>query len=158
MTVQEAKKEMEICNELMLYDFSYGEEIPYESLNESNKKLYDAHVIAIGCMEEVEQYRALGTVEEIKKKLQTELPYMSLAQARFKSELDEYRNLGTVEELKEAREKQVAKKPKDIDEECGTFVCPSCESMICSLDDMTVHQHCLICGQKLDWEEGGTSD
>lgn len=51
MTVQEAIEEMKICNELMLYDFSYGEEIPYESLNESNKKLFDAHVFAIEIME-----------------------------------------------------------------------------------------------------------
>ena len=57
-----------------------------------------------GYRKEVEQYRALGTVEEIKKKIQTELPYMSLAQARFKSELDEYRNIGTVKELKENKD------------------------------------------------------
>ena len=66
--------------------------------------------MCIEALVQVEQYRALGTVEEIKKKIKTELPYMSLAQARFKSELDEYRNIGTVEELKEAREKQVASK------------------------------------------------
>ena len=51
MTVQEAIEEMKTCNELMLYDFSYGEEIPYELLNESNQKLYDAHVLAIESME-----------------------------------------------------------------------------------------------------------
>ena len=88
--------------------------------------------MCIEALVQVEQYRALGTVEEIKKKIQTELPYMSLAQARFKSELDEYRNIGTVEELKEAREKQVAKKPIDNGMRSGIFAthkyytCPRC--------------------------------
>lgn len=53
----------------------------------------------------------------------------------------------------EALNKQIPKKPTDIDEECGTFVCPSCESMICSIDDIEIHKHCLICGQKLDWRD-----
>lgn len=70
----------------------------------------EAQGMAISALEEVQQYRALGTVEEIKKKLKTELPYMSIAQAKFKRELDAYKTLGTVEELREAREKQRAKK------------------------------------------------
>ena len=124
--------------------------------------------IAIECMKEVEQYRALGTVEEIKKKIKTELPYMSIAQARFKSELDDYRNLGTVEELKEAREKQVAKKVFRQKGECYAktidgkeyheqiLVCPNCHRAIKRTEALDVH--CKYCGQKLDWEEGGTSD
>ena len=51
-----------------------------------------------------------------------------------------------------ALEKQIPKKPIEVDEECGTFDCPACGSTICSFDDMTVHQYCLMCGQKLDWE------
>jgi len=114
--------------------------------------------MAIKCMEEVEQYRALGTVEEIKKKIQTELPYMSLAQARFKSELDEYRNIGTVEELKEAREKQIPKKPLKVKGDCYSrdkegnegyvvlYLCPRCKSQV------LVNPLPCECGQKIDWE------
>ena len=106
-------------------------------------------------LEEVEQYRALGTVEEIEKKIQTELPYMSLAQARFKSELDEYRNIGTVEELKEAREKQIPKKIKVCKTPNTSFgkartyyVCPNCGAKMCC--DWKI---CVECGQALDWSD-----
>ena len=105
--------------------------------------------MAIQALEEVEQYRALGTVEEIKKKIKTELPYMSLAQARFKSELDEYRNIGTVEELKEAREKQVAKKPKSEQYFYGVLDrCPVCEGGL-----YYEQKYCDDCGQSLKWGE-----
>lgn len=53
----------------------------------------------------------------------------------------------------ESMEKQIPKKPTDVDEDTNTFVCPSCGHTLIALDDMTVHQHCLICGQKLDWSE-----
>ena len=59
-----------------------------------------------------------------------------------------------VEALKlgiKALEKQIAKKPTDIDEDSNTFKCPSCGHTLIALDDMTIHKHCLICGQKLDW-------
>ena len=55
--------------------------------------------------------------------------------------------------MRECTEKQIPKKPKDIDEEYGAFVCSSCGSVISSLNDMTVHQYCLICGNAIDWLE-----
>ena len=51
-----------------------------------------------------------------------------------------------------ALEKQIAKKPTDIDNELNTFKCPSCQHTLIALDDMTIHKHCLICGQKLLWD------
>lgn len=139
MTVQESKKEMEICNELMLYDFSYGEEIPYESLNESNKKLYDAHVIAIEIMEELEQYRALGTVEEIIKH-----------RDNLEQENHEYSCLGTLEELKEAREKQVASKWIECPY-ADLIMCPSCNAEFSTIDNCTEQfEYCPKCGKKLE--------
>ena len=71
--------------------------------------------------------------------------------AKWLEELEQYRALGAVEELKEAREKQIPQKPTDIDEDVNTFVCPSCGHTLIALDDMTVHQHCLICGKALKW-------
>ena len=90
----------------------------------------DAIIEAIGSMEEVEQYRALGTVEE----------------------------------LKEAREKQVAKKPKEYEDryyacECGNILLPKWKEYPTKLMPKSEGlPHCMACGQKLDWEEGGTSD
>lgn len=50
-----------------------------------------------------------------------------------------------------ALEKQIAKKPKEIDEDLNTFVCPLCNKRLFTLDNITTHKYCLICGQKLDW-------
>ena len=138
MTVQEAKNQIE-------YNVKYRIFTPR----------VEALQIALECIEEVEQYRALGTVEELEKKIKTELPYMSLAQARFKSELDEYRNIGTVEELKEAREKQVAKKPimKTVvfcEEAEDAYVCSVCEGESLLFEGQP---YCENCGSKVDWGE-----
>ena len=52
-----------------------------------------------------------------------------------------------------ALEKQIPKKPKCIDKETETFDCPCCGHTIIALDDMTIHNNCLMCGQKLDWSD-----
>ena len=105
MTVQEAIRELHNIRPL-------GGIIP--------QKRAEAIDIAIKCMEEVEQYRALGTVEE----------------------------------LKEAREKQVAKKPNIVG---GEFIklaeCSECNTVI-----RFKQEYCHKCGNKVNWEEGETSD
>lgn len=55
--------------------------------------------IAIECMEEVEQYRALGTVEQLEW-----CKDASHWKNLYKDKLEQYESLGTVEELKEAME------------------------------------------------------
>lgn len=67
---------------------------------------------------ELEKYRELGTVEEIKDKLeqlQIDEAIISLPSdcvvCKEKKELEKYKALGTVEELREAMEKQKAKRP-----------------------------------------------
>ena len=106
--------------------------------------------MCIEALVQVEQYRALGTVEEIKKKIKTELPYMSLAQARFKSELDEYRNIGTVEELKEAMEKQISDKWIECPY-ADLIMCPSCNAEFSTIDNCTEQfEYCPKCGKRLE--------
>lgn len=68
-------------------------------------------------------------------------------------ELEQYRALGTVEELKEAREKQVAKKPNIVGEFIRLAECSDCHTVI-----QFKQEYCHKCGNKVDWEEGGTSD
>ena len=60
-------------------------------------------------------------------------------------EVQQYRALGTVEELKEAKEKQVAKKPKYEDEFC-VYLCSNCDDVV-----FVKQKHCERCGQKLYW-------
>ena len=128
---------------------------------------YDAEVnncnmidVAIQALEEVEQYRALGTVEDIIK-----------YRENLEQENHEYSCIGTVEELKEAREKQIPKKPiyKEMpySEEVGfnnEWHCPNCNSYVGyfseGMSKPEQMKYCNECGQHIarDWEEGGTSD
>ena len=64
-----------------------------------------------------------------------------------------YITKGDVEVIIHALEKQIPKKPKCIDKETETFDCPCCGHTIIALDDMTIHNNCLMCGQKLDWSD-----
>ena len=64
-------------------------------------------------------------------------------------EVEQYRALGTVEELKEAREKQVAKKPKSEQYFYGVLDrCPVCEGRL-----YYEQKYCDECGQALKWGE-----
>lgn len=59
-------------------------------------------------------------------------------------------------------EKQVAKKPTIDEFDYGEgYVCGECESFLHYVSDDDEHiktNYCCNCGQKIDWEEGGTSD
>lgn len=105
--------------------------------------------VILNAFEELERYRALGTVEEIKKKLRKELPYMSIAQAKFKSELDAYRAIGTVDELREARGKQVPKKPI-IYPNTNRADCPVCNATVRGISK-PFGNFCSKCGHAIDW-------
>ena len=88
----------------------------------------------------------------------------------LKNDLDELRyNPSASKRMKEAcdiaresMEKQIPKKPKEIHKvEDGSFysisfMCPTCETAV-HLQPYKPN-HCKHCGQKIDWEEGGTSD
>lgn len=61
-------------------------------------------------------------------------------------------------------EKQISKKPKIIKHKYhNSHTCPFCDlELICSDETGYFsgkrHRYCPDCGQKLDWEEGETSD
>lgn len=52
-----------------------------------------------------------------------------------------------------ALEKQIPKKPYDVDTEYKTFDCPECLSKLYTDDDMQDCGYCPVCGQALDWSE-----
>ena len=117
--------------------------------------------IAIKALEKIQEYRKLGTVEELKAMMDngaftgTELAQIAAMQMKLK----EYQQLGTVEELRDAREKQIPKKPiwekgvcyamtKDGKERREMIPkCPSC------LSRELKYSYPCKCGQKLDWSE-----
>lgn len=52
-----------------------------------------------------------------------------------------------------ALEKQIPKKPYDVDTECKTFDCPACLSKLYADEDVRDCIYCCVCGQALDWGE-----
>lgn len=120
----------------------------------SQNEVFEAVKMSKEALEEVEQYRALGTVEGFQKALDSSLEYYNQMK-EYKAKLQEYEAIGTVEELKEAREKQVAKKPimKTVvfcDEAEDVCVCSVCESEIGLCKGQP---YCENCGSKVDWGE-----
>ena len=115
--------------------------------------------MAIKALEEIQQYRAIGTVKEIK---------IREAQAKRLSEgyltnlgiLREYQSIGTPEECGAAAEKQKAKKPKEYEDKF--YGCPTCGNVLLHkwekyptklIDKKNGLPYCSGCGQKLDWSD-----
>lgn len=95
MTESKAK---EIIEALLFYDLSTDEET--------------AVTVAVKALEEIQEYRAIGTVEELQSmKDNGAFSGMELAQlAIMQMRLKEYEAIGTVDEFKALKEKSVAKK------------------------------------------------
>lgn len=131
---------------------------------------------AIKSLSEIQQYRAIGTVEEFSEALENVKTLSGMYEKISDQEVDEYLKLseyeeiGTVEECQEARERQRAKKPiktpdcSDCEKECNqscisfdcgkTYLCPTChQNAVFNSEYDVFYKHCLNCGQKLDWTE-----
>lgn len=105
--------------------------------------------MVISALEEIQQYRALGPVEQIEEQM--------LLTAADETILREYKELGFVEELREAKEKQRAKTPymygDGYDNEGNMiydmYECPNCgESYEI---DGEKYDFCPNCGQAIEW-------
>ena len=59
----------------------------------------------------------------------------------------------TPEQIRELKERDTAKVPREICDEYGYFVCPSCGNSIYASDDFESHKFCLNCGQRIRWED-----
>lgn len=152
MTEQEAIERLKLDMEMITFDPDTGEHIPLEALknrNEDNYKAYIADEVAIKALEEIQQYRAIGTPEKIAEELnrlrndnECQGLYFTLEErqdlARQHRELEEYQAIGTQEECREAVDKQ--KKVKEAFEKWKNDT-----SGIYAADDETTH---LICALK----------
>ena len=117
--------------------------------NCERKNEIQGYEMAIKALEEVQQYRAIGTVEE----LETASKYMRLVKkhgtvGKTIEACAEYEGIGTVEECRAAVEKQIRKPAKNP---YGTIwkagYCPVCGCGVTARRD-----YCQCCGQKLSWE------
>ena len=110
--------------------------------------------MAIKALEEIQQYRAIGTVEELKTMKEngafTGVELASLACMQMK--LKDYQVVGTVEEFKALKEKAEPKKPKKknsnkvIVTQDSYAYCPHCKNPV-----QIWNRSCEKCGGELDW-------
>lgn len=104
---------------------------------------------AIRAIEELEQYRELGTVEEI-----TDIfALCKILQGTVK----QYAEVGTLEQVREAVEKMKPYKPKEYEDryyacKCENILLPKWRKYPTELMPKSEGlPHCMACGQKLDW-------
>ena len=107
--------------------------------------------MAIKALEEVQQYRAIGTVEE----LETASKYLRLVKkhgtvGKAIEACAEYEGIGTVEECREAMQKQRRKLVKN---QYGTnYVLKAGYCPVCGCGVTARWDYCQCCGQKLNWQ------
>ena len=109
----------------------------------------EAAKIAISALEEVQEYRAIGTIEELEKIKQCAFSGVELfAIASAQMELKKYIAIGTVQECREAVEKQktaqVAKLIDGVTECCGYDF---------GMDAFEKPKFCPMCGKKIERSE-----
>ena len=101
-------------------------------------------------IEELRQYRAIGTAEELQD--------MKSNYFEALSDWRQYRKIGTLEECRAAVEKQTAKKPdyegdgySDGQLVYDTWICPCCGQHY--EVDYDRYDYCPDCGQHIDWSD-----
>ena len=137
MTVQEAIKMMKYRVETAISIAGKG----------INGNAYEDMYMAIEALEKLSVYEQIKWERDIAI---SQLEYIECGLGR------------KMDDIKEALEKQIPKKPTETYEiQDGTFyridfMCPSCNtSVVCQPYKPNFCKHC---GQKIDWEEGGTSE
>ena len=121
----------------------------------------EALAYAIEAVKEIQQYRAIGTVEELKSlKENGAFSGIELAQiASMQMKLKEYQSIGTIDEFKALKEKNEPYKPQEYEDryyacKCDNILLPKWRKYPTELMPKTEGlPHCMACGQKLDWSE-----
>lgn len=133
----------------------------YYSNLENCKKEIQSCEVAIKALEEVQQYRTIGTPEECQKsvavcKAMIDRKITPESMGEYMKFEDECVECGfTLKSLLEAREKQTAKKIEIFN---GQASCPNCKYLFGEMDIIKNLRtwnmpHCKDCGQKLDWSD-----
>lgn len=125
-----------------------------------------AYSMAIKALEEVQQYRAIGTPEECRKSL--EICKAMVERNITPDDMENYMKFEdecikqgfTLNSILKSREKQTAKKPKEYEDKY--YACPVCGNPLLHkwekypdklMDKSNGLPYCLGCGQKLDWSD-----
>lgn len=130
----------------------------YANLDNCVKEI-EACRVAMNALSEIQQYREIGTVEELKSlKENGAFTGVELAQlVAMQMRLKDYQSIGTVEECRTAVERMKPKKimaRKKARSYLGTdYYCPTCNKRQLTAYAISKGDDCCKdCGQKLDWE------
>lgn len=140
MTENEAIKELkEDYNEL-------GKAIPCDT--GWGVAINEAYSIAIKALEEIQEYRAIGTVEEFKALKDIN----RIADNLSKMERIEFKALKEKNEPKKPYIQQIVKDFREHD----CYECPNCDCFVGYVSECQEEHYqdiyCPNCGQKLDWQ------
>lgn len=137
------------------------EECPLYGQTGADHCCEDALQVAIKALEELQQYRTIGTVEECRKSL--EICKAMVERNITPDDMENYMKFEdecikqgfTLDSILKSREKQTAKKIEIFN---GQASCPNCKhffgemNVIRSLIAWNM-PYCKHCGQKLDWSD-----
>lgn len=158
MTENEAKRFLEIEKECI--NRNCDRNCAQCDIVQKIEDLNSAYDAAIKALEEVQQYRALGTVEDLKT-MKEHGAFTGTELARLAANLTllgGYTAIGTPEECRAAVEKQTPKRPgyegdgyADGQLVYDTWICPCCgKHYEVDYDD---YDFCPECGQCIDWSD-----
>ena len=135
-------------------------------------KAFEDMEMAIEALKEIQQYREIGTVEEVEQNardLKRQIEHSERLAEVLKATqnllekrerlLKEYCKIGTVEECREAVEKQKPKEPTVLKQQHSDFYnCPKCGRNLilkCGTDWFggQHYKSCPNCGQAIQWDE-----
>lgn len=159
MTENEAKKLIaKFCEDRM--NFARGKDMSDKELDDFCK-FSDALNLSISSLEEIQQYRAIGTVKEVKRMQRYSAFAKHSTIGKVIDSCAEYEAIGTVEEFREARERQRGKKPEfesNLSDYTSRFVCECGKRVIVKHDSGVMDNHdapnyCSNCGQRFDWSD-----
>ncbi len=138
----------------------FEERLSIEGYKKYIPEYYAAMETAISALEEIQQYRALGTVEELRELVAKGKAYGQVAWERniAISQLEEIGcSLGEkMDEAKEATEKQKVKKPfVQRTYEKTLYKCPCCKKVFVEAYENSqkgyIPKYCEMCGQSIDF-------
>ena len=124
----------------------------------ASKEANNAIEMAIQALEEVQAYRAIGTVEELQDvyELCESLEEAVKVGNALVEELKKYQSIGTVEDFKALKEKAEPKKPYLYQNgllDAKMWHCPVCKKEVISDWNRELeNDYCHNCGQRLDWQ------
>ena len=166
MTIDEAishAREVAECQKMsarLIEDNAYiPESVDKEAITYGNTICANEHEQLAEWLEELKQYRTIGTPEELKAAMK--YVYLAKKNGTVGQDIENWGNcagIGTPEECKAATEKQTAKKPdyegdgySDGHLVYDTWICPCCgKHYEVDYDD---YDFCPACGQCIDWSD-----